>query len=538
MPPFSTDDCKAFLIDFYAKKGHGTTASHWMRLRKYKGVGGLVSREFEHPVAGKVVLVETSAGLSLESSKVADASPTAWRKRVFQDDDVAGARALVKKLLASGWDGDREDIKQTSDFEQFAHALPAVFSFHFPADTYGNDAGVDVKLSTKLGELCIMVEDMCGGSADEYSHSLVTEQLPSCVERSSMDEYHYGFEDEHKTMTVDEFIQTMLAAGFSYSGPSCMFGPLAKPIQMEPAPAASDQLALFSMKHVRAAIGDDDDVQFETFLKEGLHPDTLFANKRSLLSVCFEGRAKRCYGVLLQHNASLMLSASYGRFLLAVFASQPASWGDYVLPALMHPALDLMALGSARYGSATTLLEDVVTAVFGAVVSQPETAVRAGSLLGVVKSSCVGRQFSAAVMASLYAVSGVLGSATVRALIFAEVDADRSLLDDVPGVESAGYGFIAALVEQGDFTAALILMRHYEITPAMVYLDGVPLMSHLRNSMARLEAELKHEEAREFRMIAINAQGEEINEQRDELHRIRTFLDSVDAHPGSDAPSM
>lgn len=541
MPTISTEDCKALLVQHFAGKGRQTIGSHWRQLRKYKNEKGLVSRDFEHPVLGRFVLVESDGVLSIAGASgpgVDNSTAVSWLQKTFSPEDVIGARALVEKLLASGWDDDRGAIKESPEFEQYAHALPAAFSFHFPADTYGNGENVVVNLDTRLGELCIMLEDLCDGSSDEYSHSLVVEQLPLCVERSPMDEYHYGFVDEHKGLTVGEFIETMLAAGFSYTAAHCTFGRVAKPVELAPAQAASAEPAVFSLKHVRTAINQDDAVQLESFLKAGLHPDALFANKASLLVTCFEQRAKRCYRTLIEYDASLIGTDRHGGHILAVFAGQSVSWEEYVQPSIEYPGLDFTSLNRASYGGPTTLLEGLVRAVFCEVIEHPETAVRAGLLLGVLKSRCVGCQFGEAALASLYAAPGVLWSGTLRALIFAEIEADRSLLDKVPAGGERRYGFIAALVEQGDYPAALTLMRQYTVSPEMIYLSGVPLLTHLRNSMARLEAELRREDERGFRMIAVNSAGEEINEQRAELHRIRDFLENVAAQPGYDAPSM
>lgn len=219
----SSDLIKAWLVDQYRTLGVATPAKGWKRLGKDVDTQGRVVRTFTHPLVGSVAVLETPQGFSFVAH--------AWQEEPFftKPSFSPSSLKLARELLNDMADPSLRDSSAFLDglpkdpryLEAFP-ALPSLFSFWFPADTYDNDyenetgRGVD----RTVEDLCIYVE--APGQDDYMLTQLIHDRL-CALGLSPDDEYHWSFgSDGH--LTVREWARRLIALGLVYQPEECLFG--------------------------------------------------------------------------------------------------------------------------------------------------------------------------------------------------------------------------------------------------------------------------------------------------------------------------
>lgn len=229
MSKITTENCKEFLIQHFINKGVETKDKDWKRTSKYKQDDVWI-REFSHPSLGVVSLGETNGSLEIVETKVQEETTEASYFKKFSQDEVDGAKKLVKKLIKIRTNGDDDDLLfESEDWKKYKHALPSQFTFYFPFDApyevYRNDLtnvsnGLDSPFVFNNDEsFNIMFNDKNTKDIDLYTSDCLNTNISGILPKWTdfIDEYHLeATSDAPKDLTVKEFMHVMFDLGFEY----------------------------------------------------------------------------------------------------------------------------------------------------------------------------------------------------------------------------------------------------------------------------------------------------------------------------------
>lgn len=232
MSKITTEDCKEFLIQHFKNNGIETKEKDWKRTSKYKQ-DDIWIRDFSHPALGVVSLGERSGSLEIVDTKAQEEKKEVSYFKKFSQEEVSGAKKLVKKLIKirSG-DGDEDDeeesLYESEDWKKYRHALPSQFTFYFPFDNpyevYHNDlANVTSGLDSPMffngdDSFNVMFNDKNTKDIDLYTSDCLRSSmgiLPNWTD--FVDEYHLeATSNAPKDLTVKEFMHVLFDLGFEY----------------------------------------------------------------------------------------------------------------------------------------------------------------------------------------------------------------------------------------------------------------------------------------------------------------------------------
>ena len=218
----SSDDIKQWLVEKHLETGVRTRASEWKRLKKSKNADGQVAREFSHPTVGKVTVVETPAGLVLSPGPT---SGSAFTAPVFTPASLAAARSVLDDYQRALWEeregeGDSSEwLRQQPLFLEAFPALPTLFTFSFPHDTYGNESG-GRGVDGDATDLCILVKGKDQDDPHYMTVDLFAERLRA-LGMEAEDEYHWALQTS--PCTVREWVTRLMGLGLAYDPTDCIF---------------------------------------------------------------------------------------------------------------------------------------------------------------------------------------------------------------------------------------------------------------------------------------------------------------------------
>lgn len=245
MSKITSDDCKVFLMDFFASKEIETVKKDWKRVSKYKE-NDQWYRLFTNSNVGEIILVEKDNQLAIHEMKLnlgiqieEDSSDSTKEygqlicyQKQFTNEEKAGAKQLLKDYLAVDYtDNDIEQsFKSSPQWGKYYAAIPSQFSFHFPDDTYHNtidniDEGIDSQMKVYNAyedSFVVLFTHRNGEYLEGYENDLLRQGiLPKWTD--FVDEDHLGFRHEAPDLTVKEWITYLINLGFEYLPSDCIF---------------------------------------------------------------------------------------------------------------------------------------------------------------------------------------------------------------------------------------------------------------------------------------------------------------------------
>lgn len=316
----SSDLIKAWLVDQYQAHGVVTSPRDWKRLSKEKDAQGRSLRMFTHPLVGSVSVVEIPGGFAFATAAgPAQPSVSEFHAPAFSPRSLVLARELLDEMRDPSLEDSSDFLDRLPNDPRYLEAfpaLPSLFYFCFPTDTYENEyeneTGKGVGRSVE--ELCIYVSAI-GGDDDYMLTGLIQDRLEG-LGLDADDEYHWSFhKDTH--LTVREWTQRLVALGLVYRAEDCLFGSDLKALGATNPDAASTPPAPKPWEHAFAAALKSDDAEAVEKLIAGLprQPvDSLANDGRGLtwVEAALDRQAMRVVATLLAHQAPIRSPDRYG----------------------------------------------------------------------------------------------------------------------------------------------------------------------------------------------------------------------------------
>lgn len=304
----SSNEIKQWLVEHHQANGVATRASEWKRLKKSKNADGHIVREFYHPTVGKVTVMETPAGLVM--SPAGPAPAPAFTTPVFTPASLAAASAVLNDYRRALWE-DQEKERASSEwlrkqplFLEAFPALPAQFTFSFPADTYGNEGGGN-GVDGDATELCILVKEKDQDDPHYMTVDLIGDRLRA-LDMEAEDEYHWALQTG--PTTVRQWVSRLLGLGLVYDPTDCIMATELLALGAD-RPAPGPRLGPTRAVHAQfqKAIRTDDVVTIASLLgetdAEGKPVEWNDGSEQTWVESAFENRAWNALSLLLAADA-------------------------------------------------------------------------------------------------------------------------------------------------------------------------------------------------------------------------------------------
>lgn len=308
----SSDELKRWLVEHFQSQGVTTREGEWKRQKKHKDARGQVRREFAHPVVGTVGVVETPQGWFLEEA-IASTVSSGFHRPSLSSSAMASALELLKEHTENTDDCDTffDELPNDPRYLEAYPALPALFRFCFPCDTYENPESEGMGIDQPVGELCILLEDIHG--EDTYLSSAFISQRLRGLGMDADDEYHWRF-PKNRQKSVRDWVKDLLALGLVYDPETgdegCLFKEqlvregASAPVQSNPVPKSS------TWEHrLTAVLAKDEDSSLGQMLQEmeelPVKPWDNNGRGQTWVEAAFERRAYRCLALLLISGAPI-----------------------------------------------------------------------------------------------------------------------------------------------------------------------------------------------------------------------------------------
>lgn len=316
----SSDLIKAWLVDQYQAQRVVTSAKGWRRMSKEKDAQGRALRVFAHPLVGSVSVVEIPGGFAFATA-TAPVSPalSLFHAPLFSPRSIALARELVKEMLDPNLEDSSaflDDLPNDPRYLEAFPALPSMFYFCFPAETYENEYEDETGKGAdrSVEELCVYVS-VIGGEDDYMLTGLIRDRLEA-LGLDADDEYHWSFhQDTH--LTVREWTQRLVGLGLVYQAEDCLFGSDLEALGATAPGHEETPPAPKPWEHAFAAALKSDDADAVEKLIAGLprQPvDSLANDGRGLtwVEAALDRQAMNVVATLLAHQAPVRSPDRYG----------------------------------------------------------------------------------------------------------------------------------------------------------------------------------------------------------------------------------
>lgn len=310
---YTTEQCKVFLVHYFSEQNPAinTLEKEWKRTKKYKNEQGLWLRDFTHPVAGSVTLLENAHGLSVQSELTRQISQNHKNNHIdwLVFDKKAQKEALnIVKYYVEELDVDKDSAK----FEQYAYAIPNQIGFYFYAD-YLDNSFAEKKLSLKIGrngqqEFCVTIAPLCDPHFDQHMDWLIGSYLPNYLDEMSEALYDITEPD----ITIEQFVRDMSERGFVYLQDECFFGEIFSGFDFHSISVKNEknkQLIQEESFQIKDKIKQGDIVWLEEKIQSGFDSNTIFANGECALLHALKHNQPAIFALFLPHtNLSFMFN--------------------------------------------------------------------------------------------------------------------------------------------------------------------------------------------------------------------------------------
>lgn len=481
-------NAKQFLADQFPE-----LSGKWKRTSKRKQPDGLWIREFEHESGARVALVEKDEGFAVEAA-TSPPDDRVSQMKLFGEEEIIGARALLDQFRA-GIHNRSEDDDGESEHDlmraKFAHALPAILSFFFPADTYDNPEAKKLNSNVRAQGLWVTFFETDKGVDDGYQYYYQWMIQDFTPELSMGDETNFQISDFDGT--VAQFVAHMQSQGYTHAREECLFGraKMATDVNRQ---ARVDRVDFSLRKQALEVLGRDDGLAMEGLLDAGLRWDYKFGNGQTLVSAAIEQNAKSCFDVISPRIDALDRDTEIHAW--AHFGQGKVEPEDYYLPML-----------SQRW-EYRTLGESVVRDALR-VAMDPLGRIVTGAMLDIASKRGTEEEFGRDLLLAVVSYPLSLRAPAVKQHFVRVVENHPELL------VNEHTSPIGAMIKQRRYGMAGDWIMRYHLPAAALKVDGAGLVDVLEKRLQEARERLIVRHASPLRVVRMDRNGQAMPENED-----------------------
>lgn len=319
MSNITSEDCKDFLVKYFKDKNITTYNKEWKRKSKYKE-NDLWHRDFLHSNVGEITVIENEGNLSIKGVLVEEKDKPHPK---FTKAELEAAKILLQQYVDNGfgycYEKEHYALKiafmESDEWKNCHYAIPGLFTFSFPDDTYDNDIsnvtnGLDTFMKINNHKaFTILILNQESNVCENYEQEILKEKfLPSYTE--FLDEYHLTFNPCPENLTIGQAISYLESLGLIYSSSECLFKDYIK--QENEANNVVPSNLLTINDSLNDILVNDNVNKLKLLIDNGLNINIALVNKNKLVVEAFKNNAYSCIEEIFRHKDLNILLTSEG----------------------------------------------------------------------------------------------------------------------------------------------------------------------------------------------------------------------------------